>query len=118
MKKKVLSMTLALCLVLGSAAALPQEAFTDTSGLTASAASVERFVVGDIEYYKIDSKTAGVYRYNGNGGNVTVPKTANGLTVTVIGNEAFFRTMHFQGICFFQYKSDKDKPAKEPDKDR
>ena len=98
MKKKVLSMTLALCLVLGSAAALPQEAFTDTSGLTASAASVERFVVGDIEYYKIDSKTAGVYRYNGNGGNVTVPKTANGLTVTVIGNEAFFRTMHFQEI--------------------
>ena len=88
MKKKILSMTLALCLVFGTASALPQGYLGGSAPITASAAG-DTFTVGDIEYYKIDSKTAGVYKYNGSGGNVTIPKTVNGLTVTKIGSRAF-----------------------------
>ncbi len=39
MKKKLLSLALALCMVFGSAASLPQGAFTETAGITASAAA-------------------------------------------------------------------------------
>ena len=39
MKKKLLSLALALCMVFGSAASLPQCAFTETAGITASAAA-------------------------------------------------------------------------------
>lgn len=42
MKKKILSATLAMLMVFGSAAALPSNAFTDTADITASAA------VGDV----------------------------------------------------------------------
>ena len=97
MKKKILSMALALCLAFGTVSTLPHDTFTGGMGITAAAAG-ETFVVGDIEYYQIDSKTAGVYRYKGAGGDVTVPKTVNGLTVTAIGEEAFYRTEHFQDI--------------------
>lgn len=38
-KKRLLSMTMALCLVLGSAAALPKNAFVDNTNITASAAN-------------------------------------------------------------------------------
>ena len=46
MKKKVLSMTLALCLVFGTASALPQGYFSSSAEITASAAG-DTFTVGD-----------------------------------------------------------------------
>ena len=88
MKKKILSMTLALCLVFGTASALPQGYLGGCAAITASAAG-DTFTVGDIEYCKIDSKTAGVYKYRGNSSSVTIPKTVNGMTVTEISEEAF-----------------------------
>ena len=41
MKKKVMSVVIALCLVLGSAAALPQNAFVDSTSITANAINTE-----------------------------------------------------------------------------
>ena len=45
MKKRFLSMALALCMVFGSAAVLPEGIFADSAGISASAA-VNRRVVG------------------------------------------------------------------------
>ena len=97
MKKKLLSMTLALCLVFGTASALPQGYLGGSAAITASAAG-DTFTVGDIQYYSPDNKTAGVCRYNGSGGNVTIPKTVNGLTVTKIYDAAFYGAAESGGV--------------------
>ena len=68
----------------GTAAALPQAAFTDTY-LTASAT----FEEGDFKFeISSDSETM-VVRYIGSGGDVVIPKTAGGKTVTRIYSGTF-----------------------------
>ena len=52
---------------------------------TVSAASV----YGDYEYTILDDGTVEISRYNGSGGDVTIPSTIGGKTVTSIGSYAF-----------------------------
>ncbi len=70
----------------GTAAALPQAAFTDTY-LTASAT----FEEGDFKFeISADSETM-VVKYIGSGGDVVIPKTAGGKTVTRIYSGTFYK---------------------------
>lgn len=86
MKKKLLAVALAACMTFGTAAALPQAAFTDTY-LTASAT----FEEGDFKFeISADSETM-VVRYIGSGGDVVIPKTAGGKTVTRIYSGTFYK---------------------------
>ena len=86
MKKKLLAVALAACMTFGTAAALPQAAFTDTY-LTASAT----FEEGDFKFeISSDSETM-VVRYIGSGGDVVIPKTAGGKTVTRIYSGTFYK---------------------------
>ena len=88
MKKKILSMALALCLAFGSAAALPEGTFTDTgTGITASAWG-DTYKSGNYEY-KIEDGKATITKYNGKESNVTIPSKFGKYTVTCIGNQAF-----------------------------
>ena len=68
----------------GTAAALPQAAFTDTY-LTASAT----FEEGDFKFEICSDSEMMVVRYIGSGGDVVIPKTAGGKTVTRIYSGTF-----------------------------
>ena len=84
MKKKVLSAVLALTLVFGSAAALPKGVVTDTTGITASAATL-----GDYEYELLENGTVKITQYKKSTENVIIPSTLDGKAVTCIGEHAF-----------------------------
>ena len=84
MKKKLLAVALAASMTFGTAAALPQAAFTDTY-LTASAT----FEEGDFKFEIIADSETMVVRYIGSGGDVVIPKTAGGKTVTKIYSGTF-----------------------------
>lgn len=84
MKKKLLAVALAACMTFGTAAALPQAAFTDTY-LTASAT----FEEGDFKFEICSDSEMMVVRYIGSGGDVVIPKTAGGKTVTRIYSGTF-----------------------------
>lgn len=84
MKKKILSGLLALALVFGSAAVLPEGVFDDGAGIVASAD-----VSGDYEYMILDNGTAEITKYKGANGVVTIPSTIGGKKVTRIGDFAF-----------------------------
>ena len=83
MKKKILSMALALCLAFGTAAALPNSVFTADTGITASA---EQY--GNFNYTVSDGKVC-ITGYTGSEENVTVPDKIAGYPVTSIGKNAF-----------------------------
>ena len=84
LKKKILSITLALCLAFASSAALPQSAFTDTAGISATA-----LTSGDFEYSLLNDGTAEITGYKGSKADLTIPSTISGNTVTSIGSGAF-----------------------------
>ena len=84
MKKKILSAVLAFCMLFGSAAALPEGVFSESTSITASAA-----VSGKYEYEAIDNKTVRITKYNGEADTVIIPSKLGGKTVTEIGEEAF-----------------------------
>lgn len=84
MKKKILSITLALCLAFASSAALPQSAFTDTAGISATA-----LTSGDFEYSLLNDGTAEITGYKGSKADLTIPSDISGNTVTSIGTGAF-----------------------------
>lgn len=84
LKKKILSITLALCLAFASSAALPQSAFTDTAGISATA-----LTSGDFEYSLLNDGTAEITGYKGSKADLTIPSTISGNTVTSIGTGAF-----------------------------
>lgn len=83
-KKRLLSMAMALCLVLGSAAALPKNAFVDSTSISASAE-----VSGDYEYRVLDNGTVEITKYNGKAETLNIPSTLGGKKVTSIGMMAF-----------------------------
>ena len=87
MKKKFLSMALALCLVFGSAASLPQDAFTDSTSITASAYGES--VSGNYKYKVLNNKTVEIINYTGSDRTVNIPSKIAGKKVTVIGSNAF-----------------------------
>ena len=86
MKKKLLAVALAACMTFGTAAVLPQAAFTDTY-LTASAT----FEEGDFKFEICSDSEMMVVRYIGSGGDVVIPKTAGGKTVTRIYSGTFYK---------------------------
>ena len=75
---------MAASMTFGTAAALPQAAFTDTY-LTASAT----FEEGDFKFEICSDSEMMVVRYIGSGGDVVIPKTAGGKTVTRIYSGTF-----------------------------
>ena len=86
MKKKLLAVAMAASMTFGTAAALPQAAFTDTY-LTASAT----FEEGDFKFEICSDSEMMVVRYIGSGGDVVIPKTAGGKTVTRIYSGTFYK---------------------------
>lgn len=87
MKKKILSMTLAICMVFGSAAALPQGVFSDgTVGITASADWQQE---GDFKYDYLQDGTIEIKGYTGKSSTIRVPHAIRNKTVTSIGSYAF-----------------------------
>ena len=84
MKKKILSAFLAVSLVFGSAAALPQNIFTNQTSISASAD-----VSGDYEYKLLENGTAEITKYNGASTTLSIPSTLGGKKVTSIGYKAF-----------------------------
>ena len=91
MKKKLLSMSLALCLAFGSASALPQSYFADSTSISASADTT--FSYGDFRYKVLSDGTVAVISYHNKtktAVNVTVPSYISGKKVTVIESSAFW----------------------------
>ncbi|MBQ3936317.1 MAG: leucine-rich repeat domain-containing protein, partial [Ruminococcus sp.] len=70
----------------GSAAALPQGAFSQSVSITASADTVTS---GDYKYDTLDDGTIEITKYSGKATKLTVPEKIDGKTVTVIGSLAF-----------------------------
>ena len=95
--KRILSAILAICLVFGSAAALPKSAFNNTTTVVASAESEpqqggqqdesEKIEAGFV--YREEDDKAIIEKYIGTDNIVTVPSTLGGKTVFAINNNAF-----------------------------
>ena len=98
MKKKVLSAVLALALVFGSAAALPQGFITESSGISVSAAS--ELVSGSYKYKVLGDNTVQITGYTGKAASVTIPSTLGGKTVTSIGYSAFSMNSTLTSVAF------------------
>ena len=77
MKKKLLSVMLAVAMIFSMAAAL---------SMTVSA---ETLTSGDFECYVLNDGTVEIYKYNGSAAKLDIPSTIAGKTVTIIGYEAF-----------------------------
>ena len=88
LKKKVLSGLLAIAMVFGSAAALPEGVFDTSAGITASAAGDIK-VSGDYKYKDLTDGTVEITGYTGKDKTVNIPSTLAGKTVTSIGDYAF-----------------------------
>ena len=87
MKKKIMSGVLALILVLGSATALPQNAFIDSTGISVSAnGGPAPFVSGDYEYQLLEDGTASITGYKGTATKLTIPSKLDDKKVTAIGS--------------------------------
>ena len=86
MKKRILSAALAVCMLFGSAAALPQGFMGESAGITASAEQE-----GDYTYSVKSDGTVTITKYNGSGGAITLPQTLGGKTVTEVGSNVFFK---------------------------
>ena len=84
MKKKLLAVAMAACMTFASAAVLPKPAFSDTY-MTASAT----FEEGDFKFEISSDSEMMVVSYIGSGGDVVIPKTAGGKTVTRIYSGTF-----------------------------
>ena len=86
--KRVLSMALALSLIFGSAAALPEGTFTKSTSITASAEG-DTIVSGDYKYKLLTNWTAEITEYTGTDATVTIPSALDTKTVSSIGANAF-----------------------------
>ena len=88
MKKKVLSIALALLLSVGSASVLPQNSYAKQTAITASAESNSDFE------YTVGTNTLGkkyivLTAYKGKAKDVVVPETINGITVKYLNESVF-----------------------------
>ena len=83
-------MTLAICMVFGSASALPQSYFADNTSISASAESYYKY--GNYNYTILSDGTVKITMFHNKekaAVNVTIPSTINGRKVTSIGSSAF-----------------------------
>ncbi len=85
MLKKTISAALALSLVLGGGALLPEGVFGADSAIVAQAAET----YGDYEYEVDDDGFVEITKYNGNAANIDIPSAINGKTVKTIGWYSF-----------------------------
>lgn len=83
MKKRLVSAVIAACLMFGSAAALPQNVFTDSTAITASATSLSDFD------YKVYDTAVVINKYKGSESSVTIPAQISGKPVTWLNAGAF-----------------------------
>lgn len=93
MKKKVLSGLLAIAMLFGSAAALPQGVFDTSASITASAETS-----GDYSYQELDDGTVEITKYSGNYTIINIPSTLGGKQVTSIGSDAFSDRAYLEKI--------------------
>ena len=82
--RKVLAVVLSAVTLLGTGFTTVGQ-FVGTSGVSVSAAEV----YGDFQYSVNDDNTVTVTKYTGNGGDVIIPDTIDGKSVTSIGSWAF-----------------------------
>lgn len=90
MKKKIAAMTLAVCMVFSSAAALPYNVFNNSAGITASADAY--YETSDYKYRVMNDGTAEITWYKSKNAvnSVTIPATIGGKKVTRISSDAFY----------------------------
>ena len=93
MKKKLLAVAMAACMTFASAAVLPKPAFSDTY-MTASAT----FEEGDFKFEISSDSEMMVVSYIGSGGDVVIPKTAGGKTVTRIYSGTFYKNENVTSV--------------------
>lgn len=84
MYKKILAGLLAVALVCGSAAVLPETEIGDSGVVSVSAETY-----GDFNYTILDDGTIEIWRYSGNDTEITIPCEINGTKVTSIGDWTF-----------------------------
>lgn len=89
MKKRLLSAALAVTMLFGSAAALPQSAVVENTSVTASAYG-EVKESGNYKYTILKDGTAEITKYNGKETKVTIPSKLGGIKVTRIGYCSFY----------------------------
>ncbi|WP_294409162.1 leucine-rich repeat domain-containing protein [uncultured Ruminococcus sp.] len=90
--KKIISGALALTLIFGGAAVLPQDAVNEITGISASAASYavgEEFTYAAYWCKVLSGGNVMITKYTGYAEELTIPSVINGLKVTEIGAEAF-----------------------------
>ena len=100
--KRVLSMALALCMVFGSAAALPEGTFiTQSTSITATAESVEQTEEDFTYQLSSDGTFALVTGFKKPSETTcTIPETLGGVPVEVIAQEAFKDKTNLQSVTF------------------
>ncbi|MBR1751897.1 MAG: leucine-rich repeat protein [Ruminococcus sp.] len=92
MKRQLISSLLALSMVFGAAAYLP-EGGTAQSEITAKAD-----IYGEYEYTVLKDGTVEINKYNGTDTDVTIPSTIGGKRVTSIGDSAFYTNLDLKSI--------------------
>ncbi len=85
MKRQLISSALALSLIFGGAAALP-ESFAPQSSIVAQAKSIRS---GDYKYSLLKDGTAKIVKYKGKDTDVKIPSKIDGKKVTMIAKNAF-----------------------------
>ena len=83
--KKIISLLLSVIMIMSVFTIVPFS-MSATEAEVAATAETE----GDYEYRILDDNTAEITGYSGGGGDVTIPSTLGGYTVTSIGSYAFY----------------------------
>ena len=89
MLKKILSSALALCMVFGTAAALPEGGVSVGSLISANAKTYNEY-----EYQVLADGTVEITKYNGNQSQVQIPSKIDGKKVTSLGENAFIHDFY------------------------
>ena len=91
LKKRILSLTLSICLVFGTASALPNNVFVDSTAVTASAETANSGKCGENVSWSLDSKgvltisgTGEMYDYDDYGDEVRSPFYENDNIKSVV----------------------------------
>ena len=96
-KKNLLSLALAVTMMFGSAAALPEGAFDEFASVSVSAEKATK-KSGNYEYKILDDGTVEITKYVGMGGVVNIPPTLDEMAVTSIGKLSFYYEYEYESI--------------------
>ena len=87
--EKILSVLLALILAFGSVAITPLSVSAAEAETAPTASTIDE-AYPEYEYIILDDGTAEIIKYSGEGGDVEIPSSIGGYTVTSIGSYAFY----------------------------